>query len=151
MNTITVKNLPTPYNYNENYLVIDGISITEWFTKYKHNSEGSSKFDLNGLYPAWGDELEYEGDKKFIYTLLMSEEPEVVPLLVCPDDLDLDCTVLAADAFLFPGHPMFFWVFYISWTRTIWKIENLKNRRDCPPKRRTTRGLKNYLTNDLCP
>ncbi len=52
MNTITIKNLSTPYGYNENYLVIDGIPITEWFEKYKHNSEGLSKFNLNGLYPA---------------------------------------------------------------------------------------------------
>ena len=96
MNTITVKSVPTPYGYNENYLVIDGIPITEWFEKYKHNSEGLSKFNLNGLYPAWGSELMNEGDKKFIHTLLFSEEPEVLPILVCPDDLDLDCTLLVA-------------------------------------------------------
>lgn len=96
MNTITIKSLPTPYGYNENYLVIDGIPITEWFEKYKHNSEELSKFDLNGLYPAWGKELNLEGEKKFIHTLLFSEESEVVPVLVCEDDLDLGCIVLAA-------------------------------------------------------
>ncbi|MBR1738536.1 MAG: XRE family transcriptional regulator, partial [Firmicutes bacterium] len=96
MNTITVKNIPTPYGYDENYPVMDGIPITEWFEKYKHNSESLTKDNLLGLYPAWGDKLEFGGEKLFIQTLLYSEGLEVLPVLICPDDLDLSCIVLVS-------------------------------------------------------
>ena len=96
MNIITVRAFPTPYQYQENYPVIDGISLPEWLDRYK--DEDMKKFGtLSGLCPAWSEALNFRYDIRFIWTLTDTDERVILPLLVCEDDLDLNCIVFVAD------------------------------------------------------
>ncbi len=98
MNTIAVKAFPTPYQYRENYLVIDGRSLPEWFDHYK-DDEMKHFGTLSGLCPAWSEALNFRYDIRFIWTLTDTDERVILPILVCEDDLDLDCIVLVADVY----------------------------------------------------
>lgn len=99
MNSINVKAVTTPYDYDENYLVIDGKPLTEWFQLFvkEQKDKNIENFGtLLGLYPAWGGELLWKGEIRFVWTLIERQEPTILPLLVCEEDLDLSCMVFVA-------------------------------------------------------
>lgn len=99
MNTIKVKAVPTPYDYEEEYLLIDGKSLPEWFQLFakEQRDKRIEKFGtLLGLYPAWGEALLWQGEIRFVWTLIEKQEPVILPLLVCEEDLDLSCLVFVA-------------------------------------------------------
>ncbi len=99
MNKITVKAMQTPYNYEEDYIVVDDVSLPEYFEKCAKEAGDmtiGSFGSLQGLYPAWGNELLHKGEKRFIWKLIEQDEPAILPVLICEDDLDLSCLVLVA-------------------------------------------------------
>lgn len=99
MNTIAVRPMQTPYGYEEQHLMIDGVFLPYYVEAYaKASEEGYFKGSgsLLGLYPAWGRELLHRGEIRFIWNLIDREEPVVLPILVCEDDLDLSCIVIIA-------------------------------------------------------
>lgn len=91
--------MQTPYGYKEQHLMIDGVFLPYYVDSYAKASEGGyfkGSVSLLGLYPAWGKDLLHRGEIRFIWNLIDREEPVVLPLLVCEDDLDLSCIVIVA-------------------------------------------------------
>ena len=52
-----------------------------------------------GLVPTLLDWLENEEERKIVWGRIDKQE-EVIPLLMCPDDCDLRCSVIVVDSFL---------------------------------------------------
>lgn len=99
MNHIEVKKIPTQYGYEERYWVIDGKSLPEYLDMWADESEDSFLKSIQpflGLYPAWGRQLNWEGDIRFVWKMI-DMDSVILPLLVCEDDLDFDCIVIVAD------------------------------------------------------
>lgn len=74
-------------------LAIDGVSFDVWLSSQLNYP------DLRDLVPAQGWLLE-DQDLEIAWRRLTSQETNfstVVPLLICPDDLDFDCTVVVAE------------------------------------------------------
>lgn len=89
----------TQYNYEEYYWVVDGKPIVEYIDEFiKENEEqdlsGSGSF--LGLLPAWEGKLIWEWENDFIWELIENETDMNIPILVCEDDCDLSCIVIAA-------------------------------------------------------
>ena len=124
MNAIAVKPMQTPYGYKEQHLMIDGLFLPYYVDSYaKASEEGYFKgaLSLLGLYPAWGKDLLHRGEIRFIWNLIDREEPVVLPLLVCEDDLDLSCIVIVA--FVRKGADIVYWdrIGFVS--REEWKLQ----------------------------
>ena len=99
MNHITVKDMATPFGYNENYWIIDEISLPEYLTTWASESDDDGLKSIHsflGLCPAWSKRLNWKGDIRFVWKLIEMDSV-VLPLLLCPDDLDLDCIVIVAE------------------------------------------------------
>ena len=99
MNHIEVKSMPTPYDYEEHYWVIDGKSLPEYLEEWvseRPDDPLNRLGTLLGLCPAWLNCLEWEGDVRFVWELI-SMEDAILPLLVCEDDLDFSCIVIVAE------------------------------------------------------
>ena len=96
MNHIMVKRIRTVYQYEEEYIHIDGISLPAYAEKFvkEAGDQAMERFgSLMGLCPAQSKDLLWEGERRFIRVLLARMEPTVVPILVCEEDLDLSCIV----------------------------------------------------------
>ncbi len=50
--------------------------------------------NLIGLVPTLLDRLEDRKERELVWSRIESEEKQVVPILMCPDDADLWCTVI---------------------------------------------------------
>lgn len=99
MNHIEVKDIVIPYGYKENYWFIDGISLPEYLTLWANDSDDNDFQSIRpflGLCPAWSKRLEWKGDIRFVWKLIEMDSV-VLPLLLCPDDLDFSCIVIAAE------------------------------------------------------
>ena len=63
MNSIQVQSMQTPYGYEEQHLMIDGVFLPYYVDAYaKASKEGyfRDSTSLLGLYPAWGKDLQQE-------------------------------------------------------------------------------------------
>lgn len=96
MNRIEVKSIKTPYGYDEDYWVIDGIPITTYLDQQKPNSLSILFGSLLGLLPAWSGKLVWPWENDFVWELAKGQEELNVPILVCEDDCDLSCIVIMA-------------------------------------------------------
>ena len=99
MNHIQICAIPTPYGYSESYLAIDGMPIVDYLEQWVLQGKCDALLpfgSLKGLYPAWGSEMQCQGERRFIQELLQSPLAQNVPILVCEDDLDLSCLVIVA-------------------------------------------------------
>ncbi|MCA9093932.1 MAG: hypothetical protein KDA68_10625 [Planctomycetaceae bacterium] len=71
---------------------IDGISLDEVLDRFHPEKE------ICGLIPAWLDWMESPADRsETLRRLTASEADFVVPLLMCPDDLDFSCSLIVAE------------------------------------------------------
>ncbi len=99
INQITVLPVKTPYGYEEQYLAVDGVPVTEVLEDFvRESGDGDLKRfgSMKGLCPAWGSGLQNRGEIRYIHTLLWRDLPVNLPILVCEDDLDLSCIVIVA-------------------------------------------------------
>lgn len=97
MNKISVESYETPFGYKEYYITIDQKPIYRYIDEYtaaglcdRLKEYGSAL----GMYPAWGKDLDWEGDRRFIWELIISDEPMNLPILVCEEDPDFSCIVI---------------------------------------------------------
>lgn len=67
--------------------------LQEWLHRH------APGFDLENLVPAWLGWLESEDEQQLVWDRVWPfvGKTQIVPLLVCPDDLDLSCTLLLAE------------------------------------------------------
>lgn len=78
-------------------LTIDGIPLGNWIKGVIYDDSGED--DTEGLVPAQGWLIDEE-HASYSWQLLTPAEEEcttIVPLLICPDDLDLNCTVVVVE------------------------------------------------------
>lgn len=77
-------------------LAVDGTPIQQWITGLISDHSGHN--GTNGLVPAQGWLLDDE-HLTIAWKLLEAadESSTVVPLLICPDDMDLSCTVIVVE------------------------------------------------------
>ncbi|WP_178124717.1 hypothetical protein [Pseudomonas sp. Fl4BN1] len=76
---------------------IDGVALDQWIKGVIYTQSGED--DTEGLVPAQGWLIDDE-QQKHAWQLLapLSEDcSTVVPLLICPDDMDLSCTVAVVE------------------------------------------------------
>lgn len=97
MNTIATKiSKPKFASAEQPVLAIDGVPIYQWISSLIFDADGSDA--TNTLVPAqtW---LYNEDESRIAWKLLEPtyEGSTVVPLLVCPDDMDLNCTVVVVE------------------------------------------------------
>ena len=97
MNTIsTTIAKPELSSTEQAVLAVDGVPVYHWVKSQIFDQEGND--DTYRLVPAqtW---LYDENESKIAWELLepAHEGSTVVPLLVCPDDMDLSCTVVVVE------------------------------------------------------
>lgn len=98
MNTIRAEMHQSKYTRAPHpVLAIDGIPLGSWIKGIIYNASGED--DTEGLVPAQGW-LTDDEHAKYAWQLLPPASEEcstIVPLLICPDDMDLSCTVVVAE------------------------------------------------------
>ncbi|WP_367872175.1 hypothetical protein [Luteolibacter sp. Populi] len=74
-------------------LWVNGEPIQEWL----HRQVPAG--DLEGLVPAWLGWLNEDAEREIVRERMFPRvgETQLVPLLVCPDDLDFSCTLVIAE------------------------------------------------------
>lgn len=87
LNNVTVEHIKL-FHANTLMLCIDGVPLSDYITE-------KTQEDYNKLSLAWLS-LYDALSEHYINTLLLHEINGNVPVLVCPDDLDLVCTVIVA-------------------------------------------------------
>lgn len=78
-------------------LQVDGMALEQWIDA--ENADVKVKADTEILVPAQGW-LIHEEHAELAWRLLMptdSPSSTIVPLLICPDDLDMHCTLLVVE------------------------------------------------------
>ncbi|MGC5703361.1 hypothetical protein J4P02_24490 [Pseudomonas sp. NFXW11] len=78
-------------------LTIDGVPLDRWIKGVIYDASGAD--DTEGLVPAQGWLIDDE-HAKLAWQLLVPASEEcssIVPLLICPDDMDLSCTVAVVE------------------------------------------------------
>lgn len=99
MNHIEIKNITTSYGYEELHCLIDGKSLPahleEWASGFDEQTMDYVK-TFSDLCPAWTKGLDWYGDVRFVWKLI-EQETAVLPVLLCPDDLDFSCIVIVAE------------------------------------------------------
>lgn len=96
MNTIDIRIINKSTDRKELEWFIDDIRLSEHLCnkKTKEFSENEEAFD--DLCPAWTRELDNSGDVKFVWYLIDLDDA-VLPVYLCPDDLDFSCTVVVVE------------------------------------------------------
>lgn len=92
MNQIEVQQVNKNENWTEFEWFIDGIKLSQYLDKNKCPNVES----FNELCPAWIKSLDFYGDVRFIWKLI-NQEKAVVPIYMCPEDLDFSCIVIVVE------------------------------------------------------
>lgn len=99
MNHIDVEDIETIHGYKENYWIIDGKTLpdylSEWALETKDDNLKSME-PFHDLCPAWSMELDFRGDIRWVRKLIEMDSV-VLPLLLCPEDLDFTCMVIVVE------------------------------------------------------
>lgn len=99
MNHIDVKDIETIYGYKESYWIIDEKILPDYLSEWALESKDDNlklMEPFNGLCPAWRKELDWSGDIRWVWKLIEMDSV-VLPLLLCPEDLDFTCTVIVVE------------------------------------------------------
>ncbi|WP_336772079.1 hypothetical protein [Paenibacillus sp. MMO-58] len=93
INKFEVKKMKSKYCVDEHYcFVVDGASLD-----YLLNEQYPEK-NIFGLVPTIPDWMSMPAEKAFVLSRYHSSDPVVLlPVLMCPDDCDLWCTLLVAE------------------------------------------------------
>lgn len=99
MNYIEVQEIQTPYGYKESFWLIDKKALPEYLNTWA--AESKDKYlkligSFFGLCPAWSKELDWAGDIRFVWSVIEMDSA-VLPLLLCPEDLDFSCIVIVVE------------------------------------------------------
>ncbi|MDT3429119.1 hypothetical protein J2Z22_004719 [Paenibacillus forsythiae] len=92
-NHIKVEKHKSQYIQDEHYtIIIDGMALDVRLHDLYPNDH------YLGLIPAMIDWLSFEEEKRLVHSRYRStRNPEILPLLMCPDDCDLYCTLIVAE------------------------------------------------------
>lgn len=95
MNTLEIKRLKTPSDYETDVFVIDGKPLYEYLIEWLNGNE-QLLYKPDVLEICWTNDYDFEGDAKFMRYVL-SQNAAITPILSCPDDFDFSCTVVVVD------------------------------------------------------
>lgn len=96
MNSISVNVIKKTENWNDIEWFIDEIRLADHLVDKKIEELPRNVEPFDDLCPAWTQKLEYSGDTRFIWHLIGLNNA-IVPLYMCPDDLDFSCIVLVVE------------------------------------------------------
>lgn len=96
MNTIDIRIINKDSNWKELEWFIDDIRLSEHLCNKKIIELSEKEESFDDLCPAWTKELDYSGDVKFVWYLIGLEKA-ILPIYMCPDDLDFSCTVVVVE------------------------------------------------------
>lgn len=94
MNLIKAEMARTEYVKNEHLMIfIDGEPLDKWLSVRLNNN------DYLNLIPTWLGWLVNSKEQEYVWTKTRQCENEttILPILVCPDDLDFSCTVVVCE------------------------------------------------------
>lgn len=84
----------------EGQLLIDGDDLLMRFAHWEVANDAKEDWPqiapFDDLALAWSIPLEYSGDVRFVWKMLR-EDKAILPLYLCPDDLDFSCIVIVAE------------------------------------------------------
>ncbi|MCM1219426.1 MAG: hypothetical protein NC548_33520 [Lachnospiraceae bacterium] len=103
LNHIKVQKVHYTYQqfYQEKYHCgIDGKALPEYLQDWSADFPDDKTVKLMkpsiDLAPAWSKRLDWEGDVRFVWKALELDRT-ILPLLLCPEDLDFSCIVVVAE------------------------------------------------------
>ena len=96
MNGITIQRIYKNDNWTEFEWFIDGVCLSEHLKQNKMNELPENIEPFDDLCPAWTKGLNYFGDVRFTWELITCEKA-VLPIYLCPDDLDYSCIVIVVE------------------------------------------------------
>lgn len=81
------------------YWSIDGIILTDYLNQSLTGAKEPILDEIGsfeGLWSAWSKELDFKGDVRFVWELIRRGNT-ILPILLCPDDLDFSCLVIVVE------------------------------------------------------
>lgn len=100
MNHIKIETMHTTYGQKYFLQSIDGKTLPEylqsWADAFPDDKRVRGLAPFSDLWPAWSKSLEWEGDVRFVWKAIELDKA-VLPLLLCPDDVDFTCIVVVAE------------------------------------------------------
>ena len=100
MNHIKIETMHTAYGYEYFLQSIDGKILPEylqsWADAFPDDKRVKGLAPFSDLWPAWSKSLDWEGDVRFVWKAVELDKA-VLPLLLCPDDVDFTCIVVVAE------------------------------------------------------
>ena len=100
MNHIKIETMHTTYGQEYFLQSIDGKILPEylqsWADAFPDDKRVRRLAPFSDLWPAWSKRLEWEGDVRFVWKVVELDKA-VLPLLLCPDDVDFTCIVVVAE------------------------------------------------------
>jgi len=94
MNSIKAELTTTEYVNGEHLMIfVDDIRLDKWLTIKLDNK------NYIGLIPTWLGWLLNPSEQEYVWmtTELCKTKTTIVPILICPDDLDFSCTVVVCE------------------------------------------------------
>lgn len=95
MNTLEIKRLKIPSDYETAVFVIDGRPLYEYLKEWAYGDE-QLLYKPDMLAICWTDNYDFDADARFMRYCLEQQHANV-PILSCPDDFDFSCTVIVAE------------------------------------------------------
>ena len=96
MNKITIQKVCKSENWIDFEWFIDGVRLSEHLKQNKIKELPANTEPFDDLCPAWTKSLDYFGDVRFTWELLACEKA-VLPIYLCPEDLDYSCIVIVVE------------------------------------------------------
>ena len=96
MNRIVMQKVRKNDNWTDFEWFIDDVRLSEYLKQRKVKELPANTEPFDNLCPAWTKGLDYFGDVRFTWELLTYEEA-VLPIYLCPDDLDYSCIVIVVE------------------------------------------------------
>lgn len=96
MNHIEIRRIHKDGNWHDFEWFIDGIRFSQYLNDRKAVELPKNVEPFEDLCPAWTKELDYMGDVRFVWHLI-DQEVAVLPVYMCPYDLDFSCIVIVVE------------------------------------------------------
>lgn len=96
MNQIEIKKIHKSKNWIDFEWFIDGMRLSKYMAENKTITLPDNVEPFDTLCPAWTKGLDFYGDVRFVWDLL-EREKTILPIYMCPDDLDFSCIVIVVE------------------------------------------------------
>lgn len=97
MNKFEIRKMSSDKNIDDYDIFIDGKVFYQILNERKYVSLSENNLEtFDNLCFAWTKGLDFWGDVRFVWNLI-NRKKAIVPILMCPDDLDFSCIVLVVE------------------------------------------------------